>query len=64
MQTATPKLDAQEEHFRIPCSHGGISLFARYPPPTADMESLLDDVLTGLPRMTVAVVRHHYTAAE
>ena len=28
-----PKLDAREEHFRIPSPHQGLSLFLRYLPP-------------------------------
>jgi pimeloyl-ACP methyl ester carboxylesterase len=33
VETNFPKLDAREEHFRIPSCHKGLSLFLRYLPP-------------------------------
>src|SRR5208282_1234253 len=33
VETDFPKLDAREEHFRIPSHHSGLALFLRYLPP-------------------------------
>ena len=39
VQTNFPKLDAREEHFRIPSHRNGLSLFLRYLPPSREMEA-------------------------
>jgi pimeloyl-ACP methyl ester carboxylesterase len=38
VETNIPKLDAREEHFRIPSHHDGLSLFLRYLPPLRKTE--------------------------
>ena len=38
VETKIPKLDAREEHFRIPSHHDGLSLFLRYLLPFRETE--------------------------
>ena len=37
-ETNFPRLDVREEHFRIPSSRNGLSLFLRYVPPLRETE--------------------------
>ena len=47
-QTNPPKLDAREEHFRIPSPHGELSLFLRYLPALRDSGSAKKSRFTSM----------------
>ena len=48
VETNIPKLDAREEHFRIPSHHDGLSLFLRYLLPFRETEPRGNVVLMSM----------------